>query len=166
MPLVPFAALPDEARVWVFSAAAPVTGAAADVLLREVDQHLTQWRAHGVPLVCARDWRDDRFLAVAVDEAASNASGCSIDALFHALRALETQLGTSLVGNGAVYWRDAGGAVSVADRPAFRAVAAAGAVGPDTLVFDPTITTVGAWRHEFEKPARASWHARLLPQVG
>jgi hypothetical protein len=163
MPLVPFAALPDEARVWVFSAAAPVTGAAADVLLREVDQHLTQWRAHGVPLVCARDWRDDRFLAVGVDEAASNASGCSIDALFHALRALEAQLGTSLVGNGAVYWRDVSGAVSVADRPAFRAVAAAGAVGPDTLVFDSTITTVGAWRREFEKPARASWHARLLP---
>jgi hypothetical protein len=163
MPLVPFSALPDEARVWVFSAAAPVTGAAADVLLQNVDAHLVQWRAHGMPLVCARDWRDDRFLAVGVDEAASNASGCSIDALFHALRALESQLGTSLVGNGAVYWRDASGAVSVADRRAFRAAAAAGSVGADTLVFDPTITSVGAWRREFEKPAHASWHARLLP---
>lgn len=166
MPLVSFAALPDEARVWVFSAAAPVTGAPADVLLREVDQHLVQWRAHGMPLVCARDWRDDRFLAVGVDEAASNASGCSIDALFHALRALESQLGTSLVGNGAVYWRDSGGAVAVADRPAFRAAAAAGVVSGDTMVFDPTITMVGAWRREFEKPARSSWHARLLPQAG
>jgi len=166
MPLVLFAALPDEARVWVFSAAAPVTGAAADVLLQHVDAHLSQWRAHGMPLVCARDWRDERFLAVGVDEAASNASGCSIDALFHALRDLESQLGTSLVGNGAVYWRDASGAVSVADRPAFRAAAAAGSVSADTLVFDPTITSVGAWRREFEKPARSSWHARLLPPVG
>lgn len=166
MPLVPFAALPDEARVWVFSAAAPVTGAAADVLLRDVDEHLARWRAHGMPLVCARDWRDDRFLAVGVDEAASHASGCSIDALFHVLHGLETQLGTSLLGNGAVYWRDAGGAVSIADRPAFRAAAAAGTVTAETPVFDPTITSVGAWRREFEKPAVASWHARLLPQVG
>jgi len=166
MPLVPFAALPDEARVWVFSAAAPVTGAAADVLLREVDEHLAQWRAHGVPLVCARDWRDDRFLAVGVDEAASHASGCSIDALFHALRGLESQLGTSLVGNGAVYWRDAHGVVQVADRPTFRATAASGAVSAGTLVFDFTITTVGAWRRDFEKLAGASWHARLLPMVG
>ncbi len=166
MPLVPFAALPDEARLWVFSAAAPVTGVAADVLLREVDAHLLQWRAHGVPLVCARDWRDDRFLAVGVDEAASNASGCSIDALFHALRDLESQLGTSLVGHGAVYWRDTHGVVQVADRPTFRAAAASGAVRADTLVFDPTITTVGTWRREFEKPVGASWHARLLPQVG
>jgi hypothetical protein len=166
MPLVSFAALPDEARAWVFSAAAPVNGAAADVLLQHVDAHLSQWRAHGMPLVCARDWRDDRFLAVGVDEAASNASGCSIDALFHALRALESQLGTSLVGNGAVYWRDADGAVVMADRPSFRAAAAAGAVRSDSMVFDPTIVTVGAWRREFEKPAGASWHARLLPQAG
>lgn len=163
MPIVSFEALPDSARVWVFAAAAPVTGAAADVLLRQVDGHLSQWRAHGVPLVCARDWRDDRFLAVGVDEAASNASGCSIDALFHALRDLESQLGTSLVGNGAVYWRDASGAVMHADRPTFRAAAAAGALTVDTPVFDPTITSVGAWRREFEKPARDSWHARLLP---
>lgn len=163
MPLMPFAALPDEARVWVFSAAAPVTGAAAQLLLQRVDEHLSQWRAHGVPLVCAREWRDDRFLAIGVDEAASNASGCSIDALFHALRDLESQLGTSLVGNGAVYWRDAHGVVQVADRPTFRAAAAAGALTVDTPVFDPTITSVGAWRREFEKPARDSWHARLLP---
>ncbi len=97
------------------------------------------------------------------DEAARDASGCSIDALFHALRGLEAQLGTSLVGNGAVYWRDASGAVMHADRPTFRAAAAAGAVHGKTLVFDPTITSVGAWRREFEKPAGASWHARLLP---
>ena len=166
MPIIPFDALPNEARVWVFAAAAPITGAAAEMLLAAVDAHLRDWRAHGVPLVCARDWRDDRFLAIGVDEAASNASGCSIDALFHALRALEAPLGTSMVGTGAVYWRDARGAVAVADRPAFRAAGAAGTIHADTHVFDLTVVTVGAWRREFEKPAGASWHARLLPQVG
>lgn len=166
MPIVPFDALPDSARLWVFSAAAPITGAAAELLLHRVDEHLAQWRAHGAPLVCARDWRDDRFLAIAVDEAASNASGCSIDAMFHMLRALETQLGTSLVGNGAVYWRDEQGSVLVADRSAFRAAASSGSVRHDTLVFDPTVSSAAAWRREFEKPACASWHARLLPNTG
>lgn len=166
MPIVTFDALPDAARVWVFAAAAPVTGAAADTLLARVDAYLAQWRAHGVPLVCARDWRDDRFLAVGVDEAATNASGCSIDALFHELRALETSIGTSLVGSGTVYWRDAGGAVVAADRPTFRSLAASGGVGLDSPVFDTTVTSVEAWRSAFEKPARASWHARFLPQAG
>lgn len=163
MPIVAFDALPDSARLWVFAAAAPVTGAAVGVLLQRVDAFLDQWRAHGAPLVCARDWRDDRFLAVAVDEAATDASGCSIDALFEALRELEAQLGTSLVGSGLVYCRDANGTVTAMTRPAFRAAAAAGAVTSDIPVFDTTVITAGSWRTAFEVPASASWHARLLP---
>lgn len=163
MPIVAFEALPDSARLWVFAAAAPITGAAAESLLPRVDAFLHQWRAHGAPLACARDWRDNRFLAVAVDEAATDASGCSIDALFTGLRDLEGQLGTTLLNSGMVYWRDVTGAVVAMDRPAFRAAAAGGQVHEDTPVFDTTVITAGAWRAAFEVPARASWHARLLP---
>lgn len=163
MPLVPFETLPDSARLWTFAAAAPLPGAAADAVLSLVDDHLRNWRAHGAPLVCARDWRDDRFLAVAVDEAATGASGCSIDSLFHALQGIEARVGTSLVGSTLVYWRDAQGVVQCADRPTFRARAAAGEIAPESPVFDTTVLTAGAWRRDFEKPARASWHARMLP---
>ena len=162
MPLVTFETLPNEARAWVFAAAVPVTGAAAVALLTMVDQHLQAWRAHGMPLVCAREWRDDRFLVVAVDEAATGASGCSIDALFHALRAIEGQVGSSLVASGQLYWRDPSGVVQVSDRPSFRALAAAGNVGGETHVFDTTVTSVGAWRAGFERKAADSWHARFL----
>lgn len=165
MPRVHFAALPDEARLWVFSAATPVEGAAAQSLLDRVDQELNGWRAHGAPLVCAREWRDHRFLAIAVDEAATGASGCSIDAMFHALQALESVVGTSLVGNGSVFWRDASGTIHSASRPAFRALGASGQVSAETMVFDTAITTVGAWRTAFDKPAHESWHARLLPHA-
>ncbi|WP_396213460.1 hypothetical protein [Gemmatimonas sp.] len=162
MPLVNFETLPNEARAWVFAAAAPVTGAAATALLTMVDAHLHAWRAHGAPLVCAREWRDDRFLVVAVDEAATGASGCSIDALFHALRAIEGQVGSSLVASGQLYWRDASGVVQVSDRPSFRALATAGNVGGETHVFDTTVTSVGAWRAGFVRKAADSWHARFL----
>jgi len=67
MPIVPFASLPDSARVWVFASDQPLTGAAADTLLAAVDGFLAAWRAHGLPLRCARDWRDGRFLAIGVD---------------------------------------------------------------------------------------------------
>ena len=40
MPVVNFDALPDDARAWVFGAAAPVVGAAAQSLLSTVDAHL------------------------------------------------------------------------------------------------------------------------------
>lgn len=162
MPRVRFDQLPDDARLWVFGAAAPVTGAAATAMLAAVDAALDSWRAHGVPLVCGRDWRDDRFLAVAADEQATGATGCSIDALFRRVSELEAVAGTTLITSGPVFWRDASGAVQVSERPAFRALGASGAVTGSTMVFDTTVLTAGAWRSAFERPAADSWHARLL----
>ncbi len=162
MPSVSFDTLPNDARVWVFGAAAPIRGSAAEQLMTAVDTHLAQWRAHGVPLVCARDWRDDRFLAVAVDEAATGASGCSIDGLFRVLTSIESAIGTSLVGGATVFWRDARGDVVVGDRPIFRTLAAAGEITAETCVFDTTVNTAGDWRSDFERPARETWHSHLI----
>src|SRR5690349_23328787 len=89
MPVVEFSALPSEARVWVFASDKPLTGKDADTLLAEVDRFLAQWKAHGHPLRCAREWRDDRFLAIGVDPTKEQASGCSIDGLFRGLQTLE-----------------------------------------------------------------------------
>ena len=164
MPRIPFDSLPDDARVWVFAAADPLEGGAAARLLTQVDAFLDRWAAHGVPLACARDWRDDRFLAVGVDQSREGASGCSIDGMFRTLQGLEAALGTTLLGGGRVYWRDPAGAVRMAERDAFaRAVAASGgADAADVPVFDTTVTTAGDWRARFERPLRESWHARLV----
>ena len=162
MPKVEFSAMPETARVWVFGAAAPVVGAASDALLTAVDAYLSKWNAHGAPLYCARDWRDDRFLAIAVDEAATGASGCSIDGMFRTLAGAEPQIGTSLVGGGTVFWRDASGAVQSAARSAFIAAAKTGDVVMDTVAFDTTVSTAGEWRTRFERPVSATWHAKLV----
>lgn len=161
MPAVPFDALPDDARVWVFATAAPVDAAGASALLAAVDEFLAGWAAHGAPLRAARDWRDDRFLAVGVDQRTAGASGCSIDGLFRSLRALEPVLGTTLLAGGRLYWRDAAGGVQGGDRPAFRRAAAEGAIDPSTPVFDTTVTAAGAWRAQFERPLAESWHAQV-----
>src|SRR5215218_2023 len=110
MPSVPFETLPDDARLWVFASAEPLDDERSAALLAEVDRFLGGWAAHGELLRAARDWRDDRFLAVGVDQSTAGASGCSIDGLFRRLQALQPTLGTTLLGGaGRVYWRDADG---------------------------------------------------------
>lgn len=161
MPISDFNALPDESRLWVFAASDAVHGDDATRLLDAVDAWLGDWKAHGVPLVCGRHWRDDHFLAVAVDEAATGASGCSVDALFRVLQELQGSLGTSLVGGGRVFHRAASGEVRCSDRAAFTRLAAAGDVGPDTPVFDTAVTTAGDYRRNFERALRDSWHREL-----
>ena len=158
MPIVPFTSLPDSARVWVFASDRELSGAAADTLLAAVDQFLSEWKAHGVPLRCAREWRDDRFLAIGVDVEAENASGCSIDGLFRTLQQLERTIGSRLVGGGRVFYR-VGSGIRAATRDEFIEGIERGEVRGETPVFDTSLTVAKAWRTNFEQPADAGWTA-------
>jgi hypothetical protein len=163
MPLVAFSSLPDDARVWAFGSADELSPESEAALLASVDEYLGDWRAHGSPLTVGRDWRDRRFLAIAVDQRDENASGCSLDALFRVLQGLEQSIGSSFLGNSRVYFRSEDGSVRVTDRAGFAALAQGGSVGPDSSVFDLSVQTAGGWRERFETSASNSWHQALLP---
>jgi len=166
MPIVPFTTLPDSARVWVFASAKPLDAAAEQLLLYEVDAYLEQWKAHGSPLTASREWQEHRFLTIAVDTSDTAASGCSIDGLFRVLQQLSTQLGTSLVGSGRIYYRDAAGEVVCVGRSAFGDLAQRREITRDVMVFDMTVPTLGEWRQRFETPASGAWHGALMPVSG
>lgn len=157
MPVVDFSALPPSARVWVFASERPLTGADANQLLAEVDRFLAQWKAHGAPLRSARDWRDDRFLAIGVDPTAEQASGCSIDGLFRGLRAMESALDTQLVGGGRVFFRDANGRSQLAPRPEVASL-----IDAETPVYDTSVTDARSYRDAFVRKARETWIGSLL----
>ena len=163
MPRVSFAELPADARVWVFPSDRALEGDEGARLLESVDAFLDEWKAHGTPLRCARDWREERFLVLGVDPTAEQASGCSIDGMFRVLRELEGRLGTGLVRGGRVFYRRPDGSVAMAPRSEVARLATAGEIGPDTPVFDTTLTRLDDYRERFERPARDSWVASLLP---
>ena len=161
MSLVPFSALPDNARIWIFGSDKPLSGAVADTLLAEVDSYLDQWKAHGFPLRAAREWRDDRFLIVGIDPTVEQASGCSIDGLFRSLQQLQKSIGAQLLGGGRVFYRDPSGATQAVDREEFSTLASAGKIGAKTPVFDTSLTQLDAWKSKFERPLAESWAAAL-----
>lgn len=157
--------LPDEARLWVFGASRPLENHEEERLLATVDRFLAQWHAHGHPLSAAREWRYGRFLLVGVDERVAAPSGCSIDALTRELKDLERALGLTLVDGGAVWYREgaADGPVRCTDRPGFGALVQEGMVGPDTVVFDGSLTRVEELRQgKWERSARDGWHAQVF----
>ena len=162
MPLIPFATLPDDARVWVFASQAPLDEIDEPRLLAAVDGYLLTWKAHGAALTCAREFREEYFLAVGVDERASGASGCSVDGLFRVLQQIEDGIGTSMVGGGNVYFRDPTGLVVWCTRSQFELMSTVREVSGETTVFDLTVSTLGDFRANFERRAKESWHQALL----
>ena len=162
MPVVPFETLPDSSRVWVFGADAPLSDDDKTALLDRADHYLADWKAHGEPLTVAREWRDARFLVVAVDQTTAGATGCSIDGLFRLLQETEKQMGLNLVGGGRVFYRDDHAAVQSVPRAGVEALVASGSITKDTVVFDTTLTDLGTWRACFERRAKETWVKELL----
>jgi hypothetical protein len=159
---VEFNTMPPDARLWIFAAERQLGQDEAQRLLESVDAFLDDWKAHGHPLRAARELRYGQFLLVAVDEAATGASGCSIDAMVRSLSALERELGIELVNHTPVLYRT-DDRVQRVGRTEFAERARRGEVSPDTTVFDNTLTRVAELQEgRWETAARHSWHARAF----
>ena len=165
MPIVDFESLPDSARIWVYGADRNLDEDAEKKLLDAVDEFLSRWAAHGVPLHNARRWDDDRFLTIGVDSTKEGASGCSIDGLYRALKTIEPQLGAHIVTSGLVYYRDRDGNIQSVTRDEFSDAASRGEINGDTEVYDLSVTSVNEWRSRFRARASDSWHASLMPEA-
>jgi hypothetical protein len=162
MPRVSFEDLPPDARLWIFAAGRPLSTDESSRVLDETDAFIDQWTAHGVALRAGREVRYNQFLLVGVDERAAGVSGCSVDALVRRMRQLEEVLGAELVDNGPVLYRE-GNVIERVTRGRFAELAAAGTVGPNTRVFDNTLTRVGdLLAGKWEVKAGDSWHARAF----
>jgi len=162
MPLIPFSELPSDARLWIFAAERPLSADESRRVLAETDTFINQWMAHGVPLMAGRDLRYNQFVLVGVNERAAGVSGCSIDALVRRMQQLEQTLGIELINNGPVLYRE-GSAIERVSRDRFAELAASGTVGPNTRVFDNTLTRVGDLQAgKWEVKASESWHARAF----
>lgn len=162
MPPIRFEEMPDDARLWVFTADRALTPSDRETLLGVTDDFLQTWAAHGAPLTCARELKHDRFLFVAVDERAAGVSGCSIDALVRSLKDLEQELDMQLLDHAPVSFRQ-NGDIRRVSRSEFSDLVGQGAVSLETPVFNNTIASVGQLRRgEWEIAASESWHKQAF----
>lgn len=159
-----FSAFPDDARLWIHAAAAPLSESTQATLLDRLSTFMEDWTSHEHNVKGAASILHDRFLVIAAVPTGGGAiSGCGIDDLTHAVDRVASTLDIEWVPSLHVLYRSPDGTVAAASRQAFQQRADEGRVTPDTPVFDPSLTTLGALRDgQLEKPARESWHAQLL----
>ena len=105
MALKPWGSLPADSRFWCFSAAKPWAEDQNELVHAHLTTLCEDWAAHGTPVQAGFTTVDQRLIALAVDERAHAASGCSIDSRMKALTALSDALGIDLFGRMHVYVR-------------------------------------------------------------
>ena len=162
MPKVPFDALPDSSRLWIFPSDRPLSPEEQETLIRSAEEGLDDWSAHGSPVTWGCGIERDQALVIGVDETRTALTGCSIDGAIRHIRDLESRFKTSLLDNGRVFFRD-GERMSAVSRAEFKKLVAKGSVQDDTLVYDNVIATVGELRGgSWEIPFRTSWHSEAF----
>jgi len=158
-----FVPFPDEARCWIYVADRPLSDALQEKLLGTLEPFFAEWASHGRPVQGAATVLEDRFLVVVGAITRGDISGCGIDASVHRVQETAENLGVTWLSPLLVFFRGADGTVESLPRSAFRKHVAAGTITAATPVFDVSLTTLGQLRDgTFEKPAGASWHARVF----
>jgi len=152
----------DDARLYVFAASRDLTGPEIEMLNTEIRSFIAGWQAHKERVAAAYEWKDNRFLMIAIDESVTPLSGCSIDNLVRTMRGFEARLDVTFVDGEAVYFR-CGGGICRAGRSDFKDMFRKEQINLDTIVFNTTIDRLADLRSgHFEVPLRSSWHVRLI----
>lgn len=158
---VPFDQLPASARVWIYQASRPLTDAEEARIQPLLSRFAEEWTSHGRTLQASVALLHRQFLAIGLDEAVADASGCSIDASVRFVRELETLLGVSLLEKSQLAFL-VDEQVHLLDRLQLKAAIEAGRLTSTTPYFDATLSLKDALETGFPAPAGTTWLARYF----
>ncbi len=84
---VPFEQLPDDSRIWIFQSDKELTEKNIESITPLLMYFINDWTAHQQTLKASFTFLHNYFIVIAVDENMTAASGCSIDKVYHVIRA-------------------------------------------------------------------------------
>lgn len=158
---VPFDTLPDESRIWIYQSNRKFSDDEVAEAEKQLHTFLGQWAAHGTPLEASFEIRYNRFIVIAVNQQAQQATGCSIDASVQFIQQLEKHFGVDLLDKMNVTFK-LGDHIAHKQLTEFKKMAKEKAVSASTVVFNNLVNTVGEYREYWEVPAAESWHSRFF----
>lgn len=158
---IPFDELPPQARLWIYQANRPLTEAEQAEIKPLLQRFATEWSSHGKGLQASAGLLHDRFLVLANNEAATAASGCSIDASVRFVKELEERFGVSFFDRSQLAFLKEGEVEAVAMND-LKSKVAAGDIDKNTLYFDTLVNNYGELQQAWPKPAGTSWLSRYF----
>lgn len=161
-----FADFPDQARAWLFAAAAPIPSEKKHAILESLSDTIGKWKSHGTEIAAKATFLDEVTFLVVADFTQAEMSGCSIDRMIGAVRETGKVAEVDLLdAKGVHYWDHTG--LHFVTRDRFGELAALGIVDAGTIVLDLTRITLADIRSgKWKVPAGSAWHRRAFALSG
>lgn len=156
-----FSTLPPSARLWIYTADRSLTDIEQEQILKDCDQFLSQWAAHGSELRAAAKIIEDTFLVIAADESFQMASGCSIDSAVRFVKELGAKYTIDFFDRSTLVFENAEETRRVKMNQVAQAIAT-GDISSESLFFNTTIQTLEELNNNWPVKAEESWLKRYF----
>lgn len=161
---VPFDALEDSARVWIYQSGRKFTETEKKTISQTLSSFTQQWAAHGSPLKTSFTILYDQFIVLAVDENFNEASGCSIDSSVHVMKAMDEEYSLGLFDRTQVAFLKSGIVMMMKLSELPRGLAE-NIWQQETLTFNNLIMTKSELANKWIVPTRETWLKRYLTKI-
>lgn len=151
--------LSSESKVWIYQADRDFKAQDIEIIQETLKEFCASWTAHDIALKADFDILFNRYILLAVDETATNASGCSIDKSVKKMKELSEQLHINFFDRMTMLYMDQG-QVSDIHLSEVKPAIIRGDIKEDTLFFNPLIKTLGELAEGFLIPYQQHWLSR------
>jgi hypothetical protein len=160
---ISFENLPKNARIWVYQSDKVLTDALQADIAPILENFINQWEAHGAPLLGSYLFKYQRFIIIAIDEAANAPSGCAIDKSVAVLKAIEQKYQINLFDRTQIAFYD--NDLLILPLSGIKTAVKEGVIRPDMHVFNNNISTISALENEWLVPVTSTWTAKYFTLV-
>ncbi len=162
MKIPQFDNLPDDAQMWVCGFDQNIIPEVLAQMASDLGSFVTSWTSHDEPVTGAAAIVEDRF-ALLAGHCDAGIGGCSIDGSVAVIRSFADKYGLDGFNRDLVFYRGDDNSVQAVTRSQFQRGVEDGTIGPATVVFDLTLTSLRALREgRFETTFDNCWHARAF----
>ena len=151
-----FDEMPKSSRVWVYQADRMLQPDEIDWLNKVARVFCEQWAAHGQDLRSSYRIFHDQFLVLAVDEAASLPSGCSIDSSVHLVTQAQRHLDVDFFDRMKVAFLE-NGKVVLESASNLKEKINLGEITRDMPTFNNLVSTIAELDERWTVPAGETW---------
>ena len=154
--------LAPSSKLWIYQSNRSLNTNEVSKIRLALETFVTDWQSHGSPLTAGFDIFENRFVAIAIDETNTPASGCSIDKSLGIIRSLDEQLQCGFLDRGVISYLDENLVIQTLPFNKIKNAVETQQILPHTIIYNNNIDQLGLLDSSWKVKAIDSWLSRFF----